>query len=382
MSKLLSIIVPVYNVEKHIVQCLESITTDLVDINRECIEVILINDCTPDNSMKKCKSIIDSNKDIIKVFNHDENLGLGGARNTGIDNAHGRYITFLDSDDYYKKGAINKLIEITSTKSPNDIFIFGFEALENKIVQWGFTPEANKTIPADEGLILLSEDKINPSVWNKIFPKKCLSELRFSPHVYYEDIEFTPRAFQLADKVVFINKTLLNYRLDGISITRSKTREKHVEDLAQIIMKMAAHIDEKKVVSNLFFNRWGYHLNKWSLNQGLADLSLKKIKEFTDKHSLDQELTNSFLRFKMAFEKLTIKYANEENLPHINYIKSNIKQMEYHGNPEQVLEIIRENEHLKLELKNLIDQKEWYERTYEGLPWWWKKIGALIRRLK
>lgn len=381
-SPLISIIIPVYNVEKYIEKCLLSIIDDIKEFNRKKIEIILINDCTPDNSLKVVDKLIQNNNDIISVINHKENLGLGGARNTGLDNAKGKFITFLDSDDYYKKESINQLIEIVEGQNTLNILIFGFEALENKFVKWGFTPDQNKTILADEALTLLSEDKINPSVWNKIYPRRCLANLRFIPHTYYEDIEFTARAFQLSEKITFINKNLLNYRLEGPSITRSKTNFKHIEDLAQAINRVATYIEDNKIVSNIFFNRWAHHLSNWSLNEELATLSLKKIKDFTDKYQLYPDFNNSYLRFKLAFDKITLNYNTRENKILCKSIASNITQLNSIEGSEATSHILRENELLKLEVQNLLIQKEWYETTYESLPWWWKKVGALIKRLK
>ena len=94
----ISLIIPVYNVEKYIIQCLESVVPQL----SEYIEVILVNDGSPDNSMSLVNEYIDKIdpkiQKQIKIINQ-KNKGLSGARNTGIDHAEGEYIAFLDSDD-------------------------------------------------------------------------------------------------------------------------------------------------------------------------------------------------------------------------------------------------------------------------------------------
>lgn len=101
---MISVILPIYHVEEYIKQCVYS----LINQTYKDIEIICINDCGLDNSITLVKEL--QKKDSrIRLINHDENRGLGGARNTGIKAARGEYITFIDSDDYCDKTMLEKL---------------------------------------------------------------------------------------------------------------------------------------------------------------------------------------------------------------------------------------------------------------------------------
>ena len=101
---MISVILPIYQVENYIDECLNSIMVQTYGD----IEIICVNDCTMDNSITIVKEYMKKDKRI-RLINHSENRGLGGARNTGIDSANGEYILFVDSDDYIHKTLVEKL---------------------------------------------------------------------------------------------------------------------------------------------------------------------------------------------------------------------------------------------------------------------------------
>lgn len=106
MSALISIIVPVYNVEKYLRHCLDS----LLKQTYKNIEVIMIDDGSKDSSGQICDEYANKHENFCVI--HKKNAGLGMARNTGLEYVHGEYITFLDSDDYLESAALNFYIEI------------------------------------------------------------------------------------------------------------------------------------------------------------------------------------------------------------------------------------------------------------------------------
>ena len=110
-----SIIVPVYNVEKYIIECLES----AIKQGLKTYEIICIDDCGTDNSVNLIKNFINEKnlQDVIKIIKHDVNSGLSVARNTGIDAARGDYIFFLDSDDLLKKNTLSKMYDIANKEN-------------------------------------------------------------------------------------------------------------------------------------------------------------------------------------------------------------------------------------------------------------------------
>ena len=110
MNPLVSIIIPIYNVEKYIRHCILSVLSQ--DFDHSLVELILINDCTQDNSMEIVKNIIDKYQIengggmSIKILSHSKNRGLSASRNTGLSNASGEFVFFVDSDDYLFSGSI------------------------------------------------------------------------------------------------------------------------------------------------------------------------------------------------------------------------------------------------------------------------------------
>ena len=122
----LSIVIPIYKVENYIIECLESVCCQLV----EGVEVILVNDGTPDNSMLMARQYISEQYAHLKeqfIFIDQENQGLSGARNTGISVAKGEYIAFLDSDDKLNNNYIEEILNVIKLNS--DIDIIQFDAL-------------------------------------------------------------------------------------------------------------------------------------------------------------------------------------------------------------------------------------------------------------
>lgn len=135
MDELISVIVPVYNVERYLTKCIESITSQ----SYRQLEIILVDDGSKDSSGKMCDSFSHSDTRI-KVI-HKDNQGLGMARNTGIDHATGEFIAFIDSDDYIEPEAFSKLIDYIS-KYDGDVYYFGHYIVSNS------TKRENGAIPS------------------------------------------------------------------------------------------------------------------------------------------------------------------------------------------------------------------------------------------
>ena len=202
----LSIIIPVYNVEKYIRKCILSCINQ--DVQHDCYEIIVINDGTPDNSM----SIVDelSNKyDIIKVYNQ-ENQGLSVARNHGLNNAIGKYVWFVDSDDSIIDNCLKGIVDILDLEP--DVLEISYQ----KVYENGTSPievKQKKTEGFVEGKeLLLKGDYPTPaqfSIYNREFLLR--HNLSFYPHIYHEDIEFKPRVYYYAKKVMTYEKMVYNY---------------------------------------------------------------------------------------------------------------------------------------------------------------------------
>lgn len=115
---LVSIIIPIYNVEQYIEQCFTSIYAQ--DISEDIFEVIAVNDGTPDNSMSIVKTIASQHKNLVII--NQENQGLSVARNTGLDHAKGEYIWFVDSDDWLTKDSLSIVLDTIISYPKIDVF--------------------------------------------------------------------------------------------------------------------------------------------------------------------------------------------------------------------------------------------------------------------
>ncbi|MFR1824095.1 MAG: glycosyltransferase family 2 protein [Clostridium saudiense] len=212
-----SILIPVYNTEKTLSRCLESV----INQSLEEIEIIITNDGSVDGS----QSIIDNyiKKDNrIKCF-YQENSGLGATRNNGIEIARGEYIAFLDSDDYVDLDYYEKMYEIAKIKNA-DMVISGYveryrDKSKDRIV--GFN-NLNK----EEYCIDVLNGNIAGFSWNKLYRRELINKnkLKFPLRSELENVEdqyFTIRCLLLANDIVFMDKSYINYCINVNSIVQS-----------------------------------------------------------------------------------------------------------------------------------------------------------------
>ena len=190
----LSIIVPVYNVEKYLDKCLNS----LVNQTLKDIEIIVVNDGTKDNSQSIIDKYAKKYPKIIKPYKK-QNGGLSSARNFGLKYVKGEYIAFVDSDDYVDLSMYEKMYE-KAISNDFDIVVCNLEYVYNtKIVK------ANSNIAHDlfdKKEIKKSMLNIYPAVWNKIYHKRLFKHnVRFKEKVWFEDVEFIYKLYPYINKV-------------------------------------------------------------------------------------------------------------------------------------------------------------------------------------
>jgi len=162
---MISVIVPVYNVEPYINQCIDSF---LAQTNKD-IEIIIIDDGSTDQSGIICDSYSNSRITVIHTKNH----GLSAARNVGIDNAHGEFLYFIDSDDWIEPYMLEQAVSAIGSA---DIL-----CLTNY----------SNTYTAYEALIALINGKFGYAIWSKLFRKSCFSSIRFPEGRIHEDLAIT-----------------------------------------------------------------------------------------------------------------------------------------------------------------------------------------------
>lgn len=227
MEDLVSVIVPVYNVELFVERCIRSI----LEQKYKNIEVIVVDDGTTDNSLRICEELAKQDTRVCIV--HKVNGGLSSARNYGLEKAKGKYVVFVDSDDFIHEEYISLMYEI-AVKSGANLVICGYE----KGKKSNFTNEeldrAYKVYSSEEMLynwhsILCSKETVS---WNKLYLREQLIGMGFKypVGVYYEDVCTTHLVVDKADKIAVTNSKLYYYYQRKNSISRSLKNEKNIWD--------------------------------------------------------------------------------------------------------------------------------------------------------
>ncbi len=221
MSYKVSVIVPVYNVEKYINRCIDSVVSQTY----KDIELILVDDGTKDNSGIICDERAKQDNRIKVV--HKPNGGLGSARNAGIVQATGDYILFLDSDDYIENYTVEKMIE--EAKNGYDIVCCGFDRIDEdtkqiysrEMISMPFdTLEINKDT-------IIETAFLNPSGWGKLFKKEVISNIWFSEDKRaIEDTLFYLEIIPKTKKIKYIKEIMWHYMVRQGSLIMSVTEEK------------------------------------------------------------------------------------------------------------------------------------------------------------
>ena len=235
-----SIIVPVYNVEQYLRKCLDSLIHQTL---RE-IEIIIVNDCSPDGS----QAIIDEyvQKDgRVKIIVHQENLGLGGARNTGIDAAKGKYIAFVDSDDWVELNAYEYLYTLAE-KEQVDVIAFSFRSCteDNTVLSYSHHLLENKWTNTKEILQAHFNYQIKTSVCMKLYKTELFNKnhIYFPVHRLYEDLATTIHILAHTQKILQIDQPFYFYRTNTSSITRTLSL-RHIEDYVFAFSQIKQTID-------------------------------------------------------------------------------------------------------------------------------------------
>lgn len=218
----LSVIIPIYKVENYIVECLESICSQLVDN----VEVIVINDGTPDDSMKIAHYYISENYKHLEdqfVFINQDNQGQSVARNNGIISASGDFIAFVDSDDFVAKNYIEVILK--NIDNEIDVLSFCGQAFNNKKM---LKKVINKNLNAgqycnDYYFVEQNFKNCEWMCWSRVVKKDFLKENKFPVNVYLEDMYFFMGIYIKIKNIKHVDDIIYFYRQHADSSTNSKS---------------------------------------------------------------------------------------------------------------------------------------------------------------
>ena len=228
----ISIIVPIYNASKYLKKCLDS----LVNQTKKELEFVLINDGSTDDSESIIKSYKDSRIKYFKRSNH----GIGKTRNFGINKSTGKYIMFLDSDDYLEEDACELLYKKIEKDNLDLVVCDFYKVINNSNNLEKITNFKNTSLKDNPNLLL----DINLAPWNKIYRSDLIknNNIKFIEDLKYEDAPFVALALLKSKKIGKVDKPLINYTIHDSSETT--VRDKRVFDIIKIVDIIRNHFKD------------------------------------------------------------------------------------------------------------------------------------------
>lgn len=275
----ISIIVPIYNTEKYLKKCIESICEQSL----KTIEIILVDDGSTDKCPKICDYYQKKDKRIIVI--HKENGGLSDARNVGLEVASGEYIGFIDGDDYIDKNMFEDMYRYCLLYKA-DIACCGRyldNIYTNKTEELFFQEELFCMTGKDALKEMLIGKKLDTSVCDKLFKHKLFKDIKFPLGLLFEDILVTYKLFALAEKVVHLGKCYYHYlicREGSITTSIADIRILQFIENSKIVYEFVneTYEDYKKEAEYFYLNAV-YHVNTIALTSKFSKKYPKVYKE-------------------------------------------------------------------------------------------------------
>lgn len=269
MFPLVSVIVPVYNVEEYLPRCLDSLCRQSLTN----IEILLIDDSSADRCGVICDAYAEKDSRF-RVFHNKSNQGLSIARNIGIAYANSSYVMFVDSDDWVHEDFCKAAYEC-AVNNQADLVMFRFEHYKGN-EQFGGNNNTKRLLPSGyktriEAMELLHRG-VEQYAWNKMYRKELFHNISYSPGYLFEDLGVTYKLVWKASRIYYLDKVLYYYSYREGSIVASKT-EKALNDRFELFMQQYQDLEA-----------WCYPKDKLNafLNNIAIDFCIKKKPEPTD----------------------------------------------------------------------------------------------------
>lgn len=325
VSPKISVIVPIYMVEEYLRQCLDS----LVNQTYKDIEIILVDDGSPDRCGEICEEYAKKDARIIVI--HQENGGLSAARNAGLDIAQGEYIMFVDSDDWVEPSFCEKALEAI-LEHQVDMAIMGFfVTYKNKVVP--IKTPSPRILDGTEAMlhvILHDEPSIYNAVWNKIYHKRLFLNLRFPLGMIAEDAAVQYKILHITPKVYVFDQCLYYYRKRMYSLAGSvaKNNLKTQCDIIQVFYERLKFIKENLPDPELIKHQILLITKKVIANRKRLNKAIPEEKRFYDLMTTFLKENKDFL-LSLPCDKYTRVYLRSEHLYHIYFELASLKGKVY-----------------------------------------------------
>lgn len=297
-NELISVIIPMYNCEKYIRQCVESVLKQ----SYENLEVIVVDDGSTDDGGKLCDEIFAQNQRV-KVF-HKENGGISSARNYGIDRANGAYLFFLDSDDYLEDGGLEALYEAAKSNSA-DMAIGGYRRVEENgdLIKENVFPDEWVGKAHDEEFFWNTfKDNIiaYTGVFTKLYSRKLWENVCFPGGKIHEDDAVLHKIISQCERIAYVKNIISNYRKTENSIMQTKFGLKNL-DKAEVLLDRIEYLHSKKLY-NAELVTWRYG----------SQVILKACNELD---MTDEQNKNKFDPLYRSYKELAVRVSKMSGSP-------------------------------------------------------------------
>ena len=317
--KKVSIIVPVYNVERYVEKCIRSI----LDQSYQNIEIIIVDDGSMDDSYNICADLQKESPDKIKLFKK-ENGGLSSARNFGLSQAQGEYISFIDSDDIVSQDFIEKLVSLLEETSSSISCCQVAKFNNDEKPKFTHTVEHSE-YNTNEAIELLVTNKMPSHACNKFYVASLFQNMKFPIDRNYEDIFIMYKIFKNAKKVALYNNAkLYGYLQRKGSITGSiddKSLNDYIDAINQRYYDLNTTISKNILDSGLVLDN--YYIYKESIKGRIGDNNLINKRDLLYEES--QKVIEQ-LGFRLIFKKIDASWKAKILMKVLHY---NRKIFEY-----------------------------------------------------
>lgn len=312
-----TIIIPVYNVEKYIRQCLNSVVSQTY----KNLEIILIDDESPDLCPEICEEYADKDKRIT-VF-HQKNGGAANARNYGLEKATGDYICFVDSDDYVKPKYVEILLQMAK-ENVADIAACSYVSIypdteehQSLIVDREYTDR--------EYLTEFTRNWTCGLIWNKIFSKNVIKDIRFSEGHRIDDEFFTYKVVMNSKKIITSRNELYAYRMraSGVMLSENQAKEKMIQDRMEYLTERYDLVTERyPELKKIYLENLADNMIRLKNEITSYSFDSKNIKDIYKKYQ--KEILQGKISWKLKYAFLMSKWIDRKGL-----VEDNRELMDY-----------------------------------------------------
>ena len=333
----ISIIIPVYNQELYLKDCLDSVINQTL----KDIEIICIDDCSTDNSLSILKKY-NQKDNRIKIIAQKNNIGTGMVRNIGIDISAGEYIMFVDPDDYIKLNACEILYNNARYYNSDFVeFLFDRFDLNNKNlnIKKRYNLPENELINKD---IIIKNNIFSPPImaWNKFYKSEFLktNKIYFYNGRFAEDHIVTIKTRCLAERITAVNSVLYHYRINLVN-----NQENNNKDIIPILKEIKSFLVCKGFLSDIYPNWYNYYNNMLFMNKNKNKKNglFSVIKNFYERlhNGMYNKIISLGYNCQVAFALSSIYGADslESNLFNWVYVEDINKLLQYLYKPELLL---------------------------------------------